>query len=377
LISTEGDPTQKALYIENARYNKIKVVAPDINRSIMDFTVGEDDSILFGFNSVKGIGEKAALKIIGMQPFNSFGDFLIKAHHAKGVNKKTLESLIYCGAFDCFGIKKSALLSGFGSFIFDYVNSLKDATELEHDIQVKFINQEKDYFDNKIPELSFLEVLDKEKELLGIYLSSSPFGFIRKNTKYKNLQDLSVIEQLPANTVNILCRIETIKVFVPKSGKTMCFIDATDENNVLANFVIFGDVFKKIENKIKNKIYAVIKASVRQKKDSSRISLIVNDIIDLTEELTESIKKIEFKNAIRSISLVFEGIPSSARVKSIQSIIVERNTPDSRCKVNLLIKLNDKYKVNIGNFMIDKIDVNFLQAFSKIKDVYVVRDNNG
>lgn len=375
LISTEKDGDRKAQYIENARTNKIRVVPPDINKSVVDFTVGQEEEIFFGFSSIKGMGEKATQKILELQPFNSFADFLIRCHHAKGINKKVVEALVYCGSLDCFGYKKSVLLSGFASFIFDYVNSLKDANVMEPDVVKRFLDLEGEYFDNSIPELSFLDVLEKEKELLGIYLSASPFNFIKKNTKQKGFSGFDKISEQVNKTVNFLCRIEKAKPTITKAGKSMCFIDAIDESGMTQSFVVFEESYKRLQTKIKNQIYAILRVSIRAgKKEGSKLSLIVNDIIDLTEELTESIKKTEFKNAIRQVSLVFEGIPSTVRFKSIQSIINEYNKPDSNCKVNLIVKLNDKYKVNMGCMWVEKIDVNFLRAFARIKDVYVTRD---
>ncbi len=378
MISAEGDPDQKSLYIENARFSKIKVVPPDINRSDMDFTVGDDESILFGFNSVKNIGEKAAQKILNLRPFNSIGQFLIKAHHEKGINKKVIEALVYCGALDCFGYKKSAILAGFATFVFDYVNALKDPKTLEQDVMNAYLDKEDKYFDNSIPELSFLDVLEKEKELLGIYLSASPFKFIKKNTKYANASNFSVLPNGEGKAFNVLCRIDAKKNTITKAGQPMAYLDCIDENNKFESFVVFTDSFKKLEPKLKDKIYAVLKVSVRRgKKDTSKLSLIVNDVIDLTEELNENIKKIEFKNAIRSVSLVFETIPSMVRFKSIQSILSEyRKGQEDTCKVNIIIKINETSKVHIDTIKVSKIDVNFLRAFSRVKDVYLTRDND-
>lgn len=376
LISSENDPDQKSKYIENARTNKINVVSPDINRSIMDFTVGDDESILFGFNSIKGIGEKAALKLIDMQPFNSIGDLLIRSHHTKGINKKVFEALIYCGSLDCFGYKKSTLLSGFTSFIFDYVNALDEPNILDENIRNAFINKEDHYFDNSIPELSFLDILEKEKELLGIYLSASPFSFIRQNTHYKDLFNFSNLSNMIGKQFSVLCRIENKKVYTPKNGgKPMCFLDCIDESNKVESFSVFGDTYTKLENKIKDKIYAVMKIVVRQKKESGRLSLIVNDFVDLTEELHNNIKKTEFKNAIKSVSIIFEEIPSTVRFRTIQNILAEYKKDElDSCRVNLLVKLDKTSKVKLGQVKVEKIDVNFLRAFSKIKDVYLTRD---
>lgn len=381
LISTEDKIERKSQYIENARKSGIRVTTPDINKSKMDFIINDSgDSILFGFSSIKGVGEKAALKIIESQPFNSIGDFFIKSHHLKGINKKTIEALVYCGAFDCFGYKKSAILSGFASFLFDYVNNLEFPDVPDQKIISQMIEKEDMYFDNNIPELSFLDILEKEKELLSIYLSASPFEFIYQHgthpsIKSKTSLSFDVTAKENKYPVNVLCRVEKVTIKNAKGdGREFCFLDCVDEKGTLKNLAVWSDVYEKLKAKIKPNIYIIARVAVKARKNSETLSVSVYDLVDLTEELNESIKKIEYKNSIKLASLVFTGIPSTVKYRSIQTILNSYNSDKGMCKVNVIIDLDGKYRINIGNYRVDKIDVNFLRAFSKVKDVYLTRE---
>ena len=87
LISLEDDIAQSALYIENAKQMGINVLPPDVNQSSRDFTISMGGDILFGFKTVKGIGDKAIDKILELQPFSSLSDFLIKTSEVRNINK--------------------------------------------------------------------------------------------------------------------------------------------------------------------------------------------------------------------------------------------------------------------------------------------------
>ena len=122
-ISLEDDPDQKSKYIDDARFNGLNVLPPDINFSSNGFTISQDGSILFGFNGIKGLGPSVVKKIMDIRPFTSFSDFLIKSIINKSANKKTIEALINTGSLDCFGIKHSSMEQSFEKFILDFTNN--------------------------------------------------------------------------------------------------------------------------------------------------------------------------------------------------------------------------------------------------------------
>lgn len=389
IISCEKEVDQKSLYIENARKNGIKVLPPNINQSEIDFTTGNDESILFGFNSIKGLGDKASEKILSIRPFSTFEDFLIKAHHAKGINKKSIEALINCGALDCFGYKRSVMISGFTSFIFDYVNGLGDTPEIRDEAHVKkMMDNASRYFDNSINEFSFLDILENEKMLLGIYLSGNPFNFIKKNIKLK--MPVVTLSQIPAMVkqkitgiqASVLCRINLVKPTTTKDKKQMAFVEVFDANQDTASIVAFAETYKKLEDRLKPNTYVVCKVFARPRsrsatpEDLGSISYSLNDIIDLSEEVKDNLKKTEAKNSIKSINVVFETLPPVTKVKSVLAILEDFIDPEGHLVVNVKIKLSENKFINLKQYKVRKIDIDLLRAFSKIKDVYVIRSDS-
>ncbi|NCP30848.1 MAG: DNA polymerase III subunit alpha, partial [Armatimonadetes bacterium] len=114
LLTSEVNDTDKMLFYINAcREAGIKVLPPDINESSVYFTAVGKSEIRFGLAAVKNVGEAAVESIIearGSDPFTSLDDFLKKVDSRK-VNKRVVESLIKCGAFDSLGVHRAQLLS--------------------------------------------------------------------------------------------------------------------------------------------------------------------------------------------------------------------------------------------------------------------------
>jgi DNA polymerase-3 subunit alpha len=114
----------------------IKTKCPDINKSTIFFTPEpETNSILFGLNNIKGVGEAALNEIVANQPYDSLEDFLNRTPK-KSVNKKVVLSLIKAGAFDCFNKNRNALINEFYR-----IRKVKDDALLEEDYNESLMMQ--------------------------------------------------------------------------------------------------------------------------------------------------------------------------------------------------------------------------------------------
>ena len=109
----EGNSGKVAGYIQYCRKMNIKVLPPDINHSQARFAVS-GNTIRFGLAALKNVGEQAAEAIIQARnkkgKFISFLDFCRKTEDV-GINKRLVESLIRCGAFDSLGVRRSQLIA--------------------------------------------------------------------------------------------------------------------------------------------------------------------------------------------------------------------------------------------------------------------------
>jgi len=184
LNSFMGSTDRISLYILECRRLGIKVLAPDINTGNVRFSVKGKD-ILFGFAAIKNVGSRAAEQIVEERQregaYNSFIDFA-KRVSGLGINKKCIESLIKCGAFDELGINRRMLVSSFEG-ILDSINkerrsnidgqmNLFDSTPVQ--------SAKESYSFPDIEEFDKDRLLAMEKELLGIYVSGNPLDEYEK-----------------------------------------------------------------------------------------------------------------------------------------------------------------------------------------------------
>lgn len=176
--------TEIKKYINYAKSEKIKVLPPDINKSEVFFSV-KKKQIRFGLSALKGVGENVCFQIVKEREkngrFSDLDDFL-KRTVAFGINKRLIESMIFSGAFDCFGKKRSELASVYELALERAVQDRKN----RETGQLSFFDvfAKDDSVGTKypvLPEIGNFEKLKKEKEVIGIYLSGHPLdSFIDK-----------------------------------------------------------------------------------------------------------------------------------------------------------------------------------------------------
>lgn len=377
LISEEIDLDMMSEYISDARRQGIEVLPPDVNQSEKDFSVGKNGEILFGFNCVKGIGYRAVEKILRNQPFNSIGDFLIKAYHAKGINKKVVDTLITCGAFDTFGYKRSVMLSAWEKFIFDYSVACGEEDKKQEnnltknyiDITKSFVNREDEYFDDSMEELSTLEILKNEKELLGIHISGNPFdivyGLIQEDT-----EDIQYLEEFcHKGNHTILVHVDSVKKTLTKAKKEMCFANVTDSKGRTTSVVVFPGNYEKVAANLNPGHFALM--NINLKSDARGKSFIVNDVTDVTGRIQKH--NLSESKGIKLIEIYMVGMPGIVQLRSVMSRIENYiSDKDLGYKFRLYIDTPDAvYKIK--EFNTKKIDVSTLRAFSKLNGVYISR----
>ena len=184
LISSTMSDTDKTVgYIFDAENMGIKVLPPDINRSYFDFTAQDDGNIRFGLEAVKNVGHKLLVQIADERsahgPFVSFTDFCERMAGGD-LNKRSLENLIRCGAFDSMGIKRSQLMAVYEQTVSNIAEGNKGVIEGQISLFDDFPSEsiKKDSLPN-IKEYSKRELLAMEKETIGLYLSGHPLDDFR------------------------------------------------------------------------------------------------------------------------------------------------------------------------------------------------------
>lgn len=185
LSMNKNNMTEIQAIMADCKKHRIKVLNPDVNESESNFTVNKQGDIHFGMGGMKGFGANIVDAIVKERNehglFTDIYDFCVRMSGT--VNRKAMESLIYAGAFDSFGIERyKYFLAGktgaqFLDDLMNYAtitkqNAEDDAASLFGDAEELKI--EKPEVPASSTEPDFLELLQKEKEMVGMYLSDHP-----------------------------------------------------------------------------------------------------------------------------------------------------------------------------------------------------------
>ena len=198
LLTEDMENTDKVIKnIAEVRSMGIEVLPPDINASIRSFTVHEN-AMRFGLGAVKGVGTAALDSIIHVRevdgPYDSLNDFCERVDLGK-VNKKVVESLIKCGAFDSLGGKRA-----------QYMDALESAMEIGQQVQREKQQGQESLFGmeemvtrsgssyGELPDVAEWDDklrLNNEKEALGFYITGHPLSRYAEDIKRFATCDLS------------------------------------------------------------------------------------------------------------------------------------------------------------------------------------------
>ncbi len=254
-------------YIMYMKEKNIAVLPPDINKSKDIFWV-EGDGLRIGLGALRGVGQEAIAAVIKERNenglFKDFSDFASRC--GKYVNKRIVESLIYAGAFDCFGYTRSQFAAVYED-VLSRVNGMEkqkagaqislfgDFIE-EQAIEVKYPN---------IPEYEVMERLSKEKSVLGVYVSGHPFEkfvpyFKDKTFNCSMLNDYLEDEEVGGKQYNSISdgqqitmggMIGAFKKLKTKSGTFMAFVTVEDLYGSI-ECVCFPKVYDRMRNFLEN-----------------------------------------------------------------------------------------------------------------------------
>ncbi len=243
LLTSFLDNTGKvAQYINECSKLGIKILPPHINESSDVFAVS-GRNIHFSLLAIKGLGRNFINRMIEERNINGlFVDFydFCRRMYGKDFNRRTLESLIKCGAFDNMGANRRQMMNSIDSII----DELESAKRRNVEGQIGFGDLSASSDDDYVPASTFIypdsdeftpeQLLKFEKEVSGMYLSGHPM------TKYQNISDslkcTKINDIIDSETsafkdndrVVVLGLISSVKKKITKSDSTMAFLTLED-----------------------------------------------------------------------------------------------------------------------------------------------------
>lgn len=350
MTSDQGDIDRLAIEISECQHMGMQVMNPDVNQSFAEFAVVPGtNQIRFGLNAVKNVGTNAVEEILRVRQegeFKSLEDFL-KRVNVRVVNRKNMESLIKAGAFDSFG-DRSDLIFNIDTILAYAAKVQKDAAAGQADL---FGNLMQDM----IPPLTLetaptkqteRELLQMERELLGLYLSAHPLDkytayFSEQTAPIENLNN--TMDGKAATVGGIILESRVINT---KNGSKMAFIkieDKTGELEVIVFPKIYEDIGERLTQDEVIKVKGKINCKDRDGKLTQEVKIIADEITFVTQEELDA-----YKATGKAMKLPKAGKSLAAQAGKAPSVTVGYKPVDDRL-VQAVAETKPRLYVHVKN----------------------------
>jgi DNA polymerase-3 subunit alpha len=326
LISSVMNTKDRVPFYVNACHEMgIEVLPPDVNASACDFAVVEG-KIRFGLNAVKNVGDSAARAIIQARdeggPFTSIWDFTERVD-PQVVNKRSLESLVKCGALDSTGAPRQGMLAVLESALAwgqrqqaDRLAGQGSIFDLGFDSAVE---QPKHHPPVPPGEFEKNELLRLEKETLGLYVSEHPLHGIRDQLRRKTDCTVAELERRrDGEVVTVGGIVGEVKQLTTKKGEPMVFLRLDDVTGG-GEVVVFNSVYAAARELCVADRILVVKGRVDHKQEGET-KLIALEVIafEATPERKEVRLRLDARRApagiVRELALLLRDYPGEAPV---------------------------------------------------------------
>lgn len=359
---------------------KLNVLGPDVNESFIKFTANRNGNIRFGMGAIKGMGAGAAGDIIAARkkngPFKDIYDF-VETVNLQSVNKKNIEALAMAGAFDSLnGIKRSCFFAGenendsttFIEKLIRYGNKVQ--SEGQSMMQSLFGDMSASSVVKRpaVPEVEEwpqIILLEKEKNLIGIYLTAHPLDEFRLEIDSFCSRDVSLrdikndIEKYKDRDFTFGGMVTTAREGTSKNGKPFSTLTLTDYNDNY-EFFFFGQDYVNFHKYCKTGLFIMVKGTVKQRFNSETYEFKINHIELLSEARKSYVKSVTINIPLNELNeSVIEEIENLAKNNKGQALL-KFNVYDP--ENNMFIKLFSRStRIDLSN--------SFLKYFSEKPDI--------
>lgn len=316
ILNTYIDDDKLRGYINVTKGLGIKILPPSINKSNVLFSI-EDNSIRFGIKGIKGLSQTVYMITEERKNGLYLGlyDFISRTFKHR-ITKSTAETLIYAGAFDEFGFTKASLINSCPAFY----KQVKVEQVDKNNGQMTLFDLYSDNFASRaeipyISEFNKLELLCKEKEYVGLYISEHPLDNFQSTLDRFNVTESCLLmddtENIVTGKTNMAGCIEDVKIITTKKKAKMATFKLEDRSGFV-NCVIFPNDYEKFINLIHKNDTVIVKGMIQN--DEYGTQLIVNNILNIEQASTSEIKGVYVKvdaakqiEELESIIKVFSG----------------------------------------------------------------------
>jgi len=311
----KDDPAEIVKYIKECQEVGIEVLPPDINESYADFSV-HGRSIRFGLGAVKNVGESAIESIVAVRgeggPFQSIFDFCERVD-LRAANRKCIESLIKCGAFDSVNEHRAQLLEAL-----DMAIEAGQIVQRDRAVgQVSLFDFSESFSDDvrklpDVPKMVDSQLLAMEKEMLGFYISGHPLARYEGMIKGCTNASTATLAGLDSGSeVTIAGMIVSVRYHTDRNDKQMAFATLEDLEG-RADLVIFSGTLANCSSALQEGGIVWVKGTIGNSQgDWENPSIRAEDILSLDDARQRFTK---------SLHIRLPSVIESSTLKSLKDI---------------------------------------------------------
>ena len=359
--------TEITKLMEESKRMQINVLGPDVNESFIKFTVNKAGDVRFGMAAVKGVGTGAVQDIINARKkggeFKDIYDFVERVN-LQSVNKKNLEALAISGSFDSFSkYTRSQFFElendGDSTFIEQLIKYGQNIKTQQSNVSLNLFADENSYNQEikqpeppKVDEWASIILLEKEKSLIGIYLSSHPLDEFKLEinnftSKGITLSDLNNgIENLKGKDLTFAGMVTEAREAFGKTGKPYCSMTLTDYSDSYKMF-FFAKDYVEFGKYCKHGLFLLVKGSIQNRFGSDQLEFKVSRI-DLLQEVRKNlIKSITVHMPLKALTseMISEFEKMTAQNKG--SVLLKFNIRDAETNISLqMFSRNTRIEIN-------------------------------
>ena len=351
-----SDIKKISFFMDECKRMGLSVLGPDVNHSKIRFSVDEGGNVRFGLAAIKGVGESAVQNIIDTRkeggPFKSVYDFVERVN-LQTVNKKTLENLVLGGAFDAISdLPRSAYLARD-----EHDGTLLDAlVRYGNRVQSEKNNVQQSLFGGITEESSVqkpeppqytpwtkLETLNRERDVIGIYLSSHPlddFSLIIKHYCTCSLGDLADLPSMNGRDFVAAGMVTSVMHLTTKTGKPYGRFTIEDYNGS-HEFVLFSKDYENFRRFLFEGCYLLIKGKVAPRiYNPNELETRITSIMMLAEAQETLMKEVTVSVPVDELTEELVGRLSAAAKENRGQVILRFKVydPAAEVAVNLYSK---------------------------------------
>ena len=343
-----NDIKQVTIYMTECKSMGIAVLCPDVNESQIKFSTNKKGDVRFGLAAIKGVGEAASESIIKERnengPYKSIYDFMERVNYSI-VNRKCLESIAYAGGFDSLiSFNRSRFFSADPSTGVVFIEALirygQRVQQEKQNAQQSLFGMSGDGGGNiqqpnvpVVEDWNNLTILNKEREVIGLYLSSHPldrFKFVINKLCHAELADMQDLTPLNGREVGIAGVVTSVTPMSTKDGRRYARFVMEDYNSQ-HEFTLFSKDYEKFGMLIEQNNFLYLKGRIQPRpyREPEELEFKISSIQHLAD-VVDSISAIKIEMGIHEVcstltEMIVEKATNNKGKASLSFTIVDHN----------------------------------------------------